>query len=128
MIQDCQHRRHNGTSLIECESTHLLHRNPKMVHPTVCLSCPYVDRPNDPINGEVLSSPRSLDCHFRGPETRRQTADLCGLRGREFPVYQCRLHHVECTAHRICQRQTIRSCAVCRSMHEDVAPGEPPRS
>ncbi len=60
----------------------------------------------------------ALECHHRGPQSRLQTADLCGLRGREFPVFSCAVHG-ECTLNRICAKQTLRSCAACLAAGED---------
>lgn len=60
---------------------------------------------------------RTLDCQHRGEQTREATADLCGYRKKQFPVFACAIHG-ECSLSRFCRKQTVKSCAVC----EDRSP------
>jgi hypothetical protein len=76
-----------------------------------------------PWSARAQQSPaaESVDCPHRGGKIRQQVADLCGLRGQPFPVYGCQLHG-ECTDRLICQRQTVRTCFICRANGEDQVP------
>lgn len=68
-------------------------------------------------NGVVISDtnrPTPLSCDHRGEQLRTMTSDLCGQRGKNIPVYYCRLHG-ECTHGQVCKGQdpSVRICLTC---------------
>ncbi len=52
------------------------------------------------------------NCVHRGEVIRTESADLCGIRGVEIPIFSCSVHG-ECSARRYCQKQVVQSCVLC---------------
>ncbi len=125
-LPPCRHRRIVHPLRAECHSQHLVHATAGMVYLETCLTCPFADRANPEANAgaarleQESEAAEPIACPHRseGP-VRLQVADLCGLRGQEFPVYHCELHQTECTPRRICRKQTVRACTVCQFAGED---------
>lgn len=56
------------------------------------------------------------DCVYRGDQIEEKEADLCGMRGRKFPVFRCNHPDLSgrCVPYRICGRQAEDCCATCQ--------------
>lgn len=63
--------------------------------------------------------PVSITCIHRGEAVREDTANLCGMRGKQTTIYACAIHG-ECSLRRYCTRQTVRTCITCDDRQELV--------
>lgn len=56
-------------------------------------------------------------CQFRSDEIRREPCERCGSASATAPIYECSLHHIECTPKRFQKikfgRELYRSCFDC---------------
>jgi len=90
-----------------------------------CPGCKVADLPHGegqhdrsaapPVPPQIVTDYKPLPCDYRVDTGKTQVADLCGLRGVVFPVYQCKHPAIlaDCVGFRICHRQTLRACATC---------------
>lgn len=59
----------------------------------------------------------AVECVHRGAIIDHGTADRCGRKGKQFPIYSCEIHG-ECVIGAFCRLQKWQSCLNCSDYQE----------
>lgn len=82
----------------------------------------------DPPKSRERTLLNAVPCIHRSPESvRSDTSNLCGTRGDSVKIFACAIHG-ECSLHKYCSQQKVKTCLGCPSAQEFIEPAvQPPK-